>query len=363
MHFFHVIGTLGILHLSCWVAGLAWADPIARTIVAPFHLAAGTHDPQETRRYLISKGDINLRDEEGLTALHWVAGGLPWVARKTHDPADENMALKLREPGWKDEDNYKQLETLRVLLNRGADVNAQDIKLRTPLHFAIEYNNYEMVKALLENGADKNRNDNIGRSPLRLATDQGKLEIVSLLTGAPPNVLPAKILAVVGMVPSSPTLSQEQLTAMKGAIGSTFDFSRMMRGMLSKWGSLSENDRKEFTILIEKLVTRSHLSSFEQWVGWEITFLPNKEKDDWMGIVGKVVNRGTPGLSSEFEFRLRKVSGEWLVQDFLIDNVSTIENFRRQFSKILRESSYENLRKIIATKVNAPIHHEDSIGQ
>ncbi len=57
-------------------------------------------------------------------------------------------------------------ELLKDLIQKGAPVNTKDKDGRTPLHYAIEYNNFEAIKILVENGCDINSQDNFGNTAL-----------------------------------------------------------------------------------------------------------------------------------------------------------------------------------------------------
>lgn len=58
------------------------------------------------------------------------------------------------------------LEKVRVLLGKGADVRAMDTHGDTALHFAVAHRNAEMVEVLLDAGADPNAGEKHGRSPM-----------------------------------------------------------------------------------------------------------------------------------------------------------------------------------------------------
>ncbi|RSL48775.1 hypothetical protein CEP53_009418 [Fusarium sp. AF-6] len=76
---------------------------------------------------------------------------------------------------------------LKVLIERGADINVRNKAGETPLMLAVSTNKVRSTKILLEHGADPNICDNLGARPLHFAQDS---EIVQdlLHRGADPNV-------------------------------------------------------------------------------------------------------------------------------------------------------------------------------
>ena len=71
---------------------------------------------------------------------------------------------------------------IEFFLNKGANIEARDKMLKTPLHYACEIGNTLAVKLLMENGGDPFEKDNCGRTALHYACYSGKTEILALLT-------------------------------------------------------------------------------------------------------------------------------------------------------------------------------------
>lgn len=111
------------------------------------HLAA-RNASSEIVKMLIERGfDINELGEHGYTALH--------------------EAVK-----------SKVTEVVELILDHGADVDSMSI-FGSPLHFAIRMDNLELVKLLLQEGADLNLKGNYCQlTPLEEAIKQGKTEVL-----------------------------------------------------------------------------------------------------------------------------------------------------------------------------------------
>ena len=77
---------------------------------------------------------------------------------------------------------WKQNRVMRLFVEHGADVNHRDEKkVRTLLHYAAARNREESVRYLLQNGADSCIQDIDGKCPLELACQQGSLDAIFLL--------------------------------------------------------------------------------------------------------------------------------------------------------------------------------------
>jgi len=98
--------------------------------------AVGTHGSVELVRLLISNGaEVERPDKEGRTALfHAVLSNLP--VRFVHVKFPSGSELISAEPLERAQEDPRQIEIVKFLLDHGADVNRRDNKGRTPLTYA-----------------------------------------------------------------------------------------------------------------------------------------------------------------------------------------------------------------------------------
>jgi hypothetical protein len=85
--------------------------------------------------------------------------------------------------------NHNQAEIAELLLANGANVNARDPQMRTPLILALwVYKHDQMVRLLLQRGAEVDLEDKLSMTALAYAAKQGQLEDANILIANDANV-------------------------------------------------------------------------------------------------------------------------------------------------------------------------------
>ena len=113
-------------------------------------------------------------------------GGKRKTRKSTNKKKNKKTRSKKQKGGDLDSDlliasQNGRLEGVRVLLERGADINKTDNHGETPLLGASRNGHLNVVRVLLAGGADINKADNNGITPLWIASSLGRVNVVKLL--------------------------------------------------------------------------------------------------------------------------------------------------------------------------------------
>ncbi len=151
---------------------------------ASLHDASEAGDLETVRSLLEDGSHVNERDTEHVTPLIYASGrGRIEVAKLLIKyGADVNARDRNGWTALQAASRYGHADVVCLLLNHSADVNAMQQDQWTALHLALmSGTSFETVKALLEKGADVHVRDDIGRTPFHLATRLGDRQIMQLL--------------------------------------------------------------------------------------------------------------------------------------------------------------------------------------
>src|SRR6266850_338710 len=134
----------------------------------------------------------------------------------------------------------------------------------------------------------------------------------------------------------------QRRTAILIAANELFDFGEMAKRSLGQfWAQRTPTERVEFVRLFTELVQRSYISKVDQHGAHKMTVQGERIDGDY------AVVRTTLPLSSGHElpidYSMHGTDDRWQVYDLSIEGISLVANYRAQFNKIIRTSSYEAL--------------------
>ena len=147
-----------------------------------------------------------------------------------------------------------------------------------------------------------------------------------------------------------PEKTAERRAHMRDIVAARFDYGTMARRTLAAhWKERSAEERREFTALLSRLLVNSYITIIESRTDEQVSYLTEEIKKDFARVKTEIVAKsGTIPV----EYRMRKKAGKWKTYDVIIEGVSLVGNFRKQFDRIIRLESYAILTDRLKKKTH-----------
>ncbi len=147
----------------------------------------------------------------------------------------------------------------------------------------------------------------------------------------------------------APAKKGERRGRVGAIIQDAFDFERMAQESLgAPWTALTAPQRAEFIRLFGDRFERSYSLLVLRFLG-ERTTTYTGESIQGDGAVVRTALVSQKDGTLPVDYRLAALGSRWAVADVVVDGVSLTGNYRAQFSKIIRTSSYETLLRRMRT--------------
>jgi len=163
--------------------------------------------------------------------------------------------------------------------------------------------------------------------------------------GTPTAAMKATIDEVLRIVRDNELKQPEKADArrrmLETVVDVRFDYTEMSRRALgAPWNQLTDQQKQEFVGLFRTVLTNSYADRIETYSGEGVEYLHERTEKEYAEVRTKVLSGKT---EIPLDYRLINKADDWRVYDVVVDNVSLVNNYRGQFAKILRTSSYADL--------------------
>jgi phospholipid transport system substrate-binding protein len=128
-------------------------------------------------------------------------------------------------------------------------------------------------------------------------------------------------------------------------IRSLLDYEEISRRALGEhWDSRTPEQRQQFVDLLRQLVERNYEANLERILEYELRYLEEDAVAE--GAVVRTEARSRTERRQppvEIAYSMRRDGNGWRVVDVTTDDVSMVQNYRTQFSRIIRENGWDEL--------------------
>jgi phospholipid transport system substrate-binding protein len=134
----------------------------------------------------------------------------------------------------------------------------------------------------------------------------------------------------------------DRRAAVRKIANEAFDLAETAQRALARhWAARTPAEREEFTQLFGDLLERTYIARIAEYGGERIKYVGESLDGDRAIVRARIVTKS--GTEVSVESRMHRRGDRWLIYDVLIENASLVNNYRSQFDRIVRTSSYEEL--------------------
>ena len=146
---------------------------------------------------------------------------------------------------------------------------------------------------------------------------------------------------------------QDRRAAVRKIAIEIFDVTETARRALGPhWQARTPAEREEFVQLFADLLERTYIARIDEYGGERIRYVGEAVDGDYAIVRARIITR--KGTEVPAESRMIRHGQRWLIYDVSLENVSLISNYRSQFDRIIRTSSYSELIKRLREKKESP---------
>jgi phospholipid transport system substrate-binding protein len=137
--------------------------------------------------------------------------------------------------------------------------------------------------------------------------------------------------------------------AVRKVAEQVFDVNETAKRALGPhWNKRTPSEQEEFVQLFADLLERTYIAKIDLYGGEKLQYTNETVDGEYASVKAKVLTKQKAEVPVEAKMIRR--GNRWLIYDITIENVSLIGNYRSQFDRIIRTSSYQDLVKRLKTK-------------
>ena len=141
----------------------------------------------------------------------------------------------------------------------------------------------------------------------------------------------------------------ERREAVRHLAEEVFDVTETARRALGQhWQQRTPAEREEFVTLFANLLEQTYINRIDEFGGEKLTYVSEQIDGDRATVRARITTRN--GTEVPVESRLLQKENRWLIYDILVENLSLISNYRSQFDRVIRTTSYEELVRRLKNK-------------
>jgi phospholipid transport system substrate-binding protein len=149
----------------------------------------------------------------------------------------------------------------------------------------------------------------------------------------------------------TPAKMSERRDQLKQILFARFDFTEMARRALgANWRRRTPQEQEEFVRLFTEVLERAYAGIIESYSDEKIFYTNERIDGSFADVGSKIVT--SKGEEYSINYKAHLVSNEWKVYDVVAENISLVNNYRSQFTRVIAHESYDELVRRLKNKAD-----------
>ena len=141
------------------------------------------------------------------------------------------------------------------------------------------------------------------------------------------------------------TLSKEQKQRFVYQTASKqIDFKSMAQRILAtNWDRADNQQKAEFVFLFEKILLNDYWTRMNNYSGERVEYYAVSVEQKKYATVDTVIIRDGSNVEIPITYRMELKEGVWRAYDFLVESLSLVQNYRREYQAIIKNHGIQGL--------------------
>ena len=128
---------------------------------------------------------------------------------------------------------------------------------------------------------------------------------------------------------------------LEAIVTKAVDLEGMAKSALGKnWAETPPAKQKKFLEAFKSRFRKATGEQLDQYRSTSIKYFPERKEDDDTYVPTEVLVKGEP---THIDYRMQRQGETWRIVDIVVDDVSTVENYRSSFNRIIKKEGMDGL--------------------
>jgi len=127
-------------------------------------------------------------------------------------------------------------------------------------------------------------------------------------------------------------------------VSKQIDFKSMAQRILAtNWDRVDNQQKAEFVFLFEKILLNDYWTRMNNYSGERVEYYAVSIEREKYATVDTVIIRDGSDVEIPITYRMELKEGVWRAYDFLVESLSLVQNYRREYQAIIKNYGIQGL--------------------